>query len=88
MKNNTKRQLSRRGILPLIVSTLFLPFLGFGKSKQSSYKNPILEKNNDYQILLRKDGTTVKVKKTDLQQVEIVDQKLSNQSFFSWLTKN
>ncbi|AMC12046.1 hypothetical protein Lupro_12580 [Lutibacter profundi] len=78
-----KRQISRRGILPILGSTLLLPFLGFGKSV--SDKITISEDDEKYQTLLKPDGTIVKIKVSSLKKAKIIKQNISNKSFLNWL---
>jgi hypothetical protein len=82
--SNEKKTISRRGILPILGSVLFIPFLGFGKS--TSNEIAISEdENEEYQILLKPDGTTVKVKVSTLQKSKIIEKNISNESFLNWL---
>ncbi|HEY9167909.1 MAG TPA: hypothetical protein VIN72_00300 [Lutibacter sp.] len=86
MNKKTKKgtQFSRRGILPLLGSTLLLPFLGFGKT---SIPDEIVlpEENEEYQTLLKPDGTTVRVKVSTVQKSKIINKNISNESFLNWL---
>ncbi|NOY48374.1 MAG: hypothetical protein GXO84_09320 [Chlorobi bacterium] len=80
--NNNKKQISRRKILPILGGGLLIPLFGFGnviseKSTESS--------NEEYKILLRKDGTTVKVKASTLKNSKAVKKNISNNSFYNWL---
>ncbi len=85
MKNNFKKgkQISRRNILPVLGSTFLIPFLGFG--------NFIIDESTvskeEYQTLLKPDGTTVKVKSSNLKKSKIIKKDVSNKSFFNWLTR-
>ena len=82
--SNQKKSISRRGILPILGSALLIPFLGFGKSTPN--KIAISEdKNEEYQTLLKPDGTTVKIKVSTLKNAKIVKKNISNQSFLNWL---
>lgn len=74
--------ITRRGILPLFGASLLLPFLGFGKNKTEQ-----LTENNEeeYQTLLKPDGTAVKVKVNTIQKSKIVKKSISNQSLLQWL---
>ena len=86
MKNTTRKgkQISRRGILPILGSSLLIPFLGFGKSRKNEI--PISEdENEEYQTLLKPDGTTVKVKVSTLNKSTIIKKNISNKSFLNWL---
>lgn len=86
MDNKTKKsnQISRRGILPLLGSTLLLPFLGFGKT---SVHDEIIvpDENEEYQTLLKPDGTAVRVKVSTVKNSKIIQKNISNESFLNWL---
>jgi hypothetical protein len=86
MKNKTTetRKISRRGILPIIGSAFLLPFLGFSNpiSKEMSISN---EDNEEFETLLKQDGTTVKVKVSALKKSKIIQKNISNISFLDWL---
>ncbi len=67
MKRETRKEklISRRGILPILGSTLLIPFLGFGNS---AAEDPITsQEKEEYQTLLKPDGTAVKVKVSALK---------------------
>jgi len=87
MTNNLRkvRQISRRGILPLLGSTLLIPFLGFGNSTNDEIS--ISEEEEEYQTLLKPDGTAVKVKVSAVKKSKIIKKNISNRSFLSWLGK-
>jgi hypothetical protein len=84
MENNSnkeeKKQISRRGFLPLLGSGLILPLLSFGKT-------PTIKSDEDdeYQILLKPDGSVVKVKKSVLDKAKVVEKSISNKSLLGWL---
>ena len=82
MKDKSKSGVSRRKFLPLL-SGLFLPFTGSGKSLTD-----IVEPEPEYQTMLTKDGRVVKVKSNTVSESKIVDKQLSNKSLLSWLKKN
>lgn len=86
MDNKTKKgtQISRRGILPLLGSTLLLPFLGFGKTSIAD-ETILPEENEEYQTLLKPDGTAVRVKVSTVKNSKIIQKNISNESFLSWL---
>ncbi len=83
MKDNTSKgkQISRRGILPIIGSTLLIPFLGFGNSTTQETVDP----EEEYQTLLKPDGTSVKVKVSTIKKSKIIKEKISNKSLLNWL---
>lgn len=86
MDEKTKKgfQISRRGILPLLGSTLLLPLIGFGKT---SFNDEIItpDENEEYQTLLKPDGTAVRVKVSAVKNSKIIQKNVSNESFLSWL---
>lgn len=84
MKDKSRKELriSRRGVLPLIGSTLLIPFLGFSKPSNDSHGD-----HEDYQTLLKPDGTTVKVKSRTISKSKIIKKNSSNKSFLNWLDK-
>ena len=84
-KSGLGKKISRRGILPIFGSSLLIPFLGFGNSDDTQQK--IVDNDEEYQTLLKPDGTTVKVKVSALQKANIVKKNISNKSFLSWLGK-
>ena len=86
MNEKTKKgvQISRRGILPLLGSTLLLPLIGFGKTSTiDEIVTP--DENEEYQTLLKPDGTAVRVKVSTVKNSKIIQKNVSNESFLSWL---
>jgi len=83
MKDNTRKgkQISRRGILPIIGSTLLIPFLGFGSSTTQEAVGP----EEEYQTLLKPDGTAVKVKVSTIKKSKVIKENVSNKSLLNWL---
>ena len=81
-KNRKGRVLSRRTMLPIIGGSLLIPFAGFSKTASE------INDNDQYEILLRPDGTTVKVKKSITKNAEVVKKNVSNKSLLKWLKKN
>ncbi|MCF6180769.1 hypothetical protein [Lutibacter sp.] len=88
MKNKTTetRKISRRGILPIIGGAFLLPLLGFSNpiSKEMSISN---EDNEEFETLLKPDGTAVKVRVSALKKAKVVTKNVSNKSFLNWLGK-
>lgn len=86
MKSKPRKgnRISRRGVLPLLGSTLLIPFLGFSKSNPDKDINT---ENEEYQTLLKPDGTTVKVKASVLKKSNIIKKNISNKSFLKWLDR-
>ena len=86
MKNKPRKgnQISRRRILPILGSGLLIPFLGFTKP----IENEIIDsEEEEYQTLLKPDGTSVKVKVSVLKKSKIIKKNISNKSFLHWLNK-
>jgi hypothetical protein len=86
--NNKKpkgKLFSRRGILPIIGGSLLVPFLASADSKDPSLK--LNEKKDEYQTLLKPDGTAVKVKISTLKNARVIKKNVSNKSFLNWLGK-
>jgi len=86
MSNKSKKgiQISRRGMLPILGSSLLIPFLGFSSALEG--KKNISDKE-EYQALLKPDGTAVKVKVSTLKKSKVIKKNLSNTSFLKWLGK-
>lgn len=86
MDKKTKKgtQISRRGILPLLGSTLLLPLLGFGKTSTID-EITVPDENEEYQTLLKPDGTAVRVKVSTVKNSKIIQKNISNESFLNWL---
>ena len=86
MDEKTKKgtQISRRGILPLLGSTLLLPILGFGKTSTID-EITVPDENEEYQTLLKPDGTEVRVKVSTVKNSKIIQKNISNESFLNWL---
>lgn len=78
--------LSRRGILPLLGTSLLLPFLGYSKEEPrvSIKKN---EGQEEYETLLKPDGTIVKVKASAIKKSKVVKKNIPNSTFLKWLDK-
>ena len=85
MKNNSRKgeNISRRGVLPLLGGGLLIPFLGFGNSNVKE-KKPTSE---EYQTLLKPDGTAVKVKVKTINESKVIKKNISNNSLLNWLGK-
>ena len=80
-----KQSISRRQLLPLLGSIFLVPFLGFGNSKKESL--PLITNDDEYQTLLKPDGSVVKVKVSTVKKAQIVAKNISNKSFLNWLGK-
>ena len=83
-KSSKGKKISRRSVLPILGGSLFLPFLGFGSTNTN--EAPI-DKDEEYQTLLKPDGTTVKVKTSILKKSKIVKKNVSNKSLLNWIGK-
>lgn len=77
-----KEKLSRRNFLPILGSAFLMPLVASSKEDKIN-----LEDDEAFEILLKPDGTTVKVRKTVLQNAEPVKKNVTNPALLSWLTK-
>lgn len=84
-KSRKEKQISRRRILPILGSSLLIPFLGFREPVSELPTNN--SEDEEYQTLLKPDGSTVKVKVSALKTSKIVKKNISNKSFLNWLNK-
>jgi hypothetical protein len=82
-KSDTKKSISRRRILPILGSFMFIPFLGFGNPKKKNLSS--IANNEEYQTLLKPDGTAVKVKVSAIKNSKVIKKNVSNKSFLEWL---
>ncbi|MFH4963437.1 hypothetical protein V8G69_00410 [Gaetbulibacter sp. M235] len=82
--SGNEKKISRRSILPILGSGFLIPFLGFGKNEDNETSSP---QDEEYQTLLKPDGTTVKVKVSALKKSKVVKKNVSNSSFLNWLDK-
>lgn len=76
------KKISRRGILPILGSTMLLPFLGFSNS--TDQETPVPDED-EYQTLLKPDGTAVKVKVNTIKKSKVIKENISNKSLLNWL---
>lgn len=83
-KSKTGKTISRRGILPFLGSTLLVPFFGFNQSEPESKENT---DEDQYETLLKSDGTTVRVKSGVLKNSKVVKKNVSNTTLLNWLGK-
>jgi hypothetical protein len=86
MKDQARKgkQISRRGMIPILGSTLLIPLLGFGNTNNDETE---VSKDEEYKTLLRADGTTVKVRTSTLKKSKVVKENVSNKSLLKWLGK-
>jgi hypothetical protein len=89
MKNKPEKYppISRRGLLPLLASSLLVPFLGVGNMNKKEQAKVVNDEDQEYQTLLKPDGTVVRVKKKTVQESKIIQKNLSNSSLLNWLDK-
>jgi len=82
-----KKKFSRRSFLPILGTSFLLPLLGFGETtaKQTIEKNKNIDNGEEYQTLLKPDGTIVKVKRSTLKKSKVIKKNISNSSFLNWL---
>ncbi|MCK5637586.1 MAG: hypothetical protein KAH67_02665 [Flavobacteriaceae bacterium] len=85
-KSSKENRISRRGVLPIIGSSLLIPFLGFGNSKTDDFTQSE-DNKEEYQTLIKPDGTAVRVNISTLKKSKIIKKNLSNKSFLNWLGK-
>jgi hypothetical protein len=78
------KPISRRGILPLLGTSLLLPLLGYSKNED---KTETETPEEQYETLLKPDGTVVKVKVTALKKSKVVKKNIPNSTFLQWLGK-
>lgn len=77
------KAISRRGIFPLLGSSLLLPFLGY--NQQTPPENTTEEE--EYETLLKPDGTVVKVRASTLKNSKVIKKNIPNSTFLQWLGK-
>ena len=82
-----ERKISRRGFLPFLGGSLLIPLLGFGNSEIKDAEIDKNEGEDEYQTLLKPDGTTVKVKTSAVKKAKVVEKNISNKSLLNWLGK-
>ncbi len=75
------KSISRRGFIPLVSASLFMPF--FSKSKPTSNLNS--KEDDEFATLLTPDGEVVKVKRSTLKKVKVLKKNMSNKSLLNWL---
>lgn len=86
MKNNKKSdsRVKRGKFIASLGSLMLIPFIGRAQTSESKEKE---ENNADYQILLKPDGTTVKVRRNKLEKSKKIQSNLSNSALKHWLKK-
>ncbi len=83
--SNSKKKLSRRRLIPLLAGSLILPFWGIGKSSSVKKNSKEAPQEEDFQTLLKPDGTAVKVPRKTVEKARVVKKHVSNKSLLSWL---
>ncbi len=85
MNNDPKKQkgMGRRQVLPILGSGLLLPFL---PAEARAAEGP--QPSEEYQTLLKPDGTTVRVRVSSLQKSQVIRENLSNSELRKWLDTN
>lgn len=81
------KTISRRGLMPLLFGSLFIPYLGIGAAPKAELKKPIAGQSDEFQTLLKADGSVVRVKKHVVANARVVRKNVSNKSLLSWLNK-
>lgn len=86
MENKPKKEklISRRGLLPILGGSLLIPILGFGNTIEDE---TIDNDKESFQILLKPDGSTVKVKTSSIKRAKVIKKNITNKSFLNWLGK-
>lgn len=77
------KNISRRGIFPLLGSSLLLPFLGYNQEIPAEK----IKEEEEYETLLKPDGTIVKVKVSALKNSKVIKKNIPNSTFLQWLGK-
>ena len=78
------RPISRRGMFSLLGSSLLIPIIGFGNTTEN---DKLVTTDEEFETLLKPDGTTVRVRKSALKKSKLVKKNVSNGSFLKWLGK-
>jgi hypothetical protein len=82
-----QESITRRGLLPLLLSGLFIPYLGMGATAHVQDEMPDGDEEAEYQTLLKADGSVVRVKKQVIAKAPVVREHVSNKALLSWLKK-
>ncbi|MGB5314417.1 MAG: hypothetical protein WBN56_00310 [Robiginitalea sp.] len=86
MKDDSKnpKGINRRKFLPILGSGLLLPLL----PATASTPNVSASEEQEYQTLLKPDGTAVRVKVSSLKKSNVVKKNISNAELRNWLDKD
>lgn len=82
-KPKKENAISRRGLFPLLGSSLLLPFIGY---QQEAAPEESIEEE-EYKTLLKPDGTIVKVRASALKNSKVIKKNIPNSTFLQWLGK-
>ena len=85
-EKNTEN-ITRRGLLPLLFSGLFIPYLGMGAPAGTEGEKKDGDEAEQYQTLLKADGSVVRVKKHVVANSKVVSKHVSNKALLGWLNK-
>ena len=85
-KEEKGKQLTRRGLLPLLLGGFLIPYLGQGNTKPAAVKEA-REDDDTYETFLKADGTVVRVKRKAARGAKIMKKNVSNKTLRSWLNK-
>ncbi len=81
MGNKKKhKSITRRGFMPLAGAGVFMPFLGHSKPTKMDPKE-----DDEFTTMLTPDGEVVKVKRSALKNVKVLEKNMSNISLLNWL---
>lgn len=78
-----RNSVSRRSVLPLLGGSLLLPLMGHSRLPEKEMDTDA----DAYETLLKPDGTTVRVRKSSINNAKVVKTKISNRSLLHWLGK-
>jgi hypothetical protein len=81
------KTISRRGLIPLLFGSLLLPYFGIGATTENPTKNSEADNGDEYQTLLKSDGSVVRVRKKVVTNAKVVRKNVSNKALLSWLNK-
>lgn len=81
---NSTSKLGRNKFLAALGGLFLIPFVSRAQAFEIKENSP---EDEEYQILLKPDGTTVKVKKGTLKNSQTVKTSLNNPDLKSWLKK-
>ncbi|WP_372944694.1 hypothetical protein [Muriicola sp.] len=79
------RKISRRGVWPFLLGSLMLPLLAKGNAGKLAKPEDKPVDEEEFETLLKSDGTVVKVPKSAVSSSKVVDKHMSNKSLLSWL---